>query len=337
MQIKHSIKIFVELRQKRLLSSFAMEQNFKISSHHGISDVQVLEPDIVNQQLKSCIPPLTYNLYKGQAGRIGVVGGCEEYTGAPYYAAISSLKVGADLSFVFCMAEAATVIKTYSPELIVHPVLSSDSVKNVTPLLKPLHALVIGPGLGRSSRVATAKEIISKAKDLEIPLVFDADGIHLISEDLSIIEGYKNCILTPNLPEFKLLYSRRFLSTLNDQKPLSDHVLALCQHLGNVTILLKHQYDIISDGLNILRSKEVGSPRRCGGQGDVVAGACGTFFHWTINFNKENNVSTSFLAAFGASMLTKRSSSLAFAQKGRSTTTVDIIDNIGSAFSQLFD
>lgn len=30
---------------------------------------------------------------------------------------------GADLSHVFCAREAAPVIKSYSPELIVHPVL----------------------------------------------------------------------------------------------------------------------------------------------------------------------------------------------------------------------
>lgn len=30
---------------------------------------------------------------KGQAGMIGVIGGCREYTGAPYFSAISVLKV----------------------------------------------------------------------------------------------------------------------------------------------------------------------------------------------------------------------------------------------------
>ena len=45
------------------------------------------------------------------------------HSGAPYYAAISSLKAGADLSHVYCMEAAASVIKSYSPELIVHPVL----------------------------------------------------------------------------------------------------------------------------------------------------------------------------------------------------------------------
>ena len=38
------------------------------------------------------IPTLTSTLYKGQCGRVGVIGGCEEYTGAPYFAAITALR-----------------------------------------------------------------------------------------------------------------------------------------------------------------------------------------------------------------------------------------------------
>ena len=45
------------------------------------------------------------------------------YTGAPYFAAISSLKVGADLTYVLTTQDASIPIKSYSPELIVLPVL----------------------------------------------------------------------------------------------------------------------------------------------------------------------------------------------------------------------
>ncbi|KAI3681610.1 hypothetical protein L6452_36410 [Arctium lappa] len=59
-------------------------------------------------------------------GRIAVIGGCREYTGAPYFSAISALKIGADLSHVFCTKDVAPVIKGYSPELIVHPLLEES-------------------------------------------------------------------------------------------------------------------------------------------------------------------------------------------------------------------
>jgi ATP-dependent NAD(P)H-hydrate dehydratase len=69
------------------------------------------------------VPKLTNNFHKGEAGRIGIVGGSLEYTGAVYYSGISALKVGCDLVHVFCPQSAALPIKSYSPELIVHPLL----------------------------------------------------------------------------------------------------------------------------------------------------------------------------------------------------------------------
>ena len=43
--------------------------------------------------LRQLVPPLTASGYKGSSGKIGVVGGCFEYTGAPFYAALSALKL----------------------------------------------------------------------------------------------------------------------------------------------------------------------------------------------------------------------------------------------------
>ena len=47
-------------------------------------------------------------------------------------------QVGADLSHVFCTEGAATVIKSYSPELIVHPYLadSNDVTVEVSPAIR---------------------------------------------------------------------------------------------------------------------------------------------------------------------------------------------------------
>lgn len=71
-------------------------------------------------------PPLSNKNIKGGSGRIGVVGGSYDFTGAPFYSAISALKVGGDLGHIFCNKASSTPIKTYSPEIIVHPVFVSD-------------------------------------------------------------------------------------------------------------------------------------------------------------------------------------------------------------------
>lgn len=92
---------------------------------------------------RTIVPKLSDCKHKGQYGRIGIVGGSLEYTGAPYFAAISALKVGADLAHVFCQKEAAVVIKSYSPELIVHPLLDAENaVELIAPWLERLHVIV---------------------------------------------------------------------------------------------------------------------------------------------------------------------------------------------------
>lgn len=59
----------------------------------------------------SFAPPLDGSLHKGQSGRVAVVGGSIEYTGAPYFAAIASLKSGSDMAYIICAPEAAIPIK----------------------------------------------------------------------------------------------------------------------------------------------------------------------------------------------------------------------------------
>ncbi|ORX83729.1 Ribokinase-like protein, partial [Anaeromyces robustus] len=174
---------------------------------------------------KKIIPPLTHELHKGQSGRIAVIGGSEEYTGAPFFSAMSSLKLGTDLAHIFCEKKAAIPIKSYSPELIVHPYLQNlehlkkhnaqqvdidakidEIVERVSSIFPRLHVLVIGPGLSRDQGlITTVEKIIEKAKAVNLPLVIDADGLWIIQNNPDLIKGYKPAILTPNVVEFNRL------------------------------------------------------------------------------------------------------------------------------------
>ena len=65
--------------------------------------------------------------HKGQHGKVSVIGGSAAYTGAPYFAAYSAMHEGADYGNVYCTKEAAQAIKSYSPELVVFPVMQEQS------------------------------------------------------------------------------------------------------------------------------------------------------------------------------------------------------------------
>ncbi len=144
--------------------------------------------------LRSIVPVLSNTDYKGTSGKIAVIGGSLEYTGAPYFAAISALRLGADLAHVFCRPEAAVVIKGYSPELIVHPVLSASSdgscLRKLEEWLPRMHAVVLGPGMGRDDDVQRLfGEILDVILRLDLLLVVDADGLFMIRDHITKIKG----------------------------------------------------------------------------------------------------------------------------------------------------
>ncbi|XP_011488244.1 ATP-dependent (S)-NAD(P)H-hydrate dehydratase [Oryzias latipes] len=315
--------------------ALAFERYFTLgsSAHRGMDE------DIFSL-VKTIIPPLTSKKHKGQDGRIGIIGGCQDYTGAPYFAAISALKVGADLSHVFCTKDAATVIKSYSPELIVHPVLDSlNAVEEIEKWLPRLHAVVVGPGLGREDvLLKTAKEVIEKSKARDIPVVIDADGLWLVTQQPSVIQGYQKGILTPNFMEFTRLYEALHHEPMN-AGDRQRSVLQLSAAMGNVTVVLKGDQDLISDGSKVYSCSIEGSGRRCGGQGDLLSGSLGVLAHWAHSAPeiKARSLNPSVVAAFGACSLTRWCNNQAFQRHGRSTTTTDMIQEIGPAFRKLFE
>ncbi|KAK1341941.1 hypothetical protein QTO34_016692 [Cnephaeus nilssonii] len=276
------------------------------------------------------------------------------YTGAPYFAAISALKAGADLSHVFCTREAAPVIKSYSPELIVHPVLDSpDAVHEVEKWLPRLHALVVGPGLGREDALLkNVKGILEASKARAIPVVIDADGLWLIAQQPTLIQGYQKAVLTPNHMEFIRL-SEAVLRDPVDSSDRRGAVLRLSQALGNVTVVQKGEQDVISDGEQVLECNLQGSNRRCGGQGDLLSGFLGVLVQWALHAGPEktNGYGHIFISHFEIFELFsalscgclwcvlphKAVQPPSLPEYGRSTTTSDMIAEIGPAFSRLFE
>lgn len=165
----------------------------------------------VIKQCKQLIPPLSNALHKGEAGRIGVLGGSKDYAGAPYFAGMAALRLGSDLAHIICDQSAGRIIKTFSADLIVHTDLNASSSKEETTqflgaLLPRLHTLVIGPGLGREEYMQSAARIaIQLARQRSIYIVIDADGLYLVQAEPELVKGYRRAVLTPNVVEFKRL------------------------------------------------------------------------------------------------------------------------------------
>ena len=102
--------------------------------------------------MKHLLPNYQKYHYKGQNGKVAIIGGSKTYTGAPYFAAMAALRTGSDLAFVYCHEDAAIPIKSYSPEIIVSSILpKANKNQQVRPALEIAKSVVIGCGMGRQS------------------------------------------------------------------------------------------------------------------------------------------------------------------------------------------
>lgn len=67
----------------------------------------------------------------------------------------------------------------------------SNNEQAIEKILQRIDSLVIGPGAGRDPvMVATLSKIIAYAIQKEIPLVIDGDGLWVVTENPSLLQGY---------------------------------------------------------------------------------------------------------------------------------------------------
>ncbi|KAF9433157.1 hypothetical protein BGZ76_009815 [Entomortierella beljakovae] len=313
-------------------------------------------------QYRSLIPPLSSDLHKGQGGRVAVLGGSSDYTGAPFFSGMGALRLGADLCHIICDEDSASAIRSYSPDLIVHPyirtrvtsdcederkrnIIWAQTYDDIGSILKRIHVLVVGPGLSRDkSMLQSAKYAIEKAKELDIPIVIDADGLFLIQNDPGLIQGYTKAVMTPNLVEFGRLCTVKGIDP-GDKDTDETAVQKLSRAFGEVSIIQKGPTDNISDGKSLYIVNNEGGLKRSGGQGDILTGLIATSLAWGIAYQNDiwkhphsvSNDDVFLIACFGACVINRECSRVAFRKHNRSVQSSDVIEEIGAIFTTFYD
>jgi len=207
--------------------------------------------------------------HKGQNGKLLVIGGSEDYFGAPYLASKAASYL---VDLVYLSMPEYSARRISDPDVILRPVegrnFAPEHVDSLIELAKKADAVVIGPGIGlREDTKELVREFIKRC---EKPLVIDADGLKAIAGDLTILNG-KTFVLTPHAGEFEVLFGVKPPGSLVERAEL---VRAKAGETGGV-VLLKGPYDIISDGKTWKYNKTGNRGMTTGGTGDVLAGLVG--------------------------------------------------------------
>lgn len=134
-------------------------------------------------------------------GRVLVVGGSEEYTGALYLAGVSALRTGAESVIVMAPERVAWALNALSPDLVTRKLrgkyLTLSHKKAILQQLKTADVLVLGNGAGTRRETGDLMRALCRWPG---PKVVDADALKVLRGG-----GVRNAILTPNKGEWELL------------------------------------------------------------------------------------------------------------------------------------
>ena len=207
-------------------------------------------------------------------GHLLVLGGSRQYSGSPAFNALAALRAGVDLVTIVAPERAANIIASFKPDLIAIPVdgdyFAKRHLEEVLQLAKNKDAVVIGGGMTRRPEVM--EFVLEFLKRIKLPVVIDADAIHALSTDKSVIRG-RPAIITPHTQEFFVLSGKKVGTDMN-KRAKSTGVSAKEMQ---TTILLKGHFDVISDGKRTAINKTGSSFMTKGGCGDTLAGICGAY------------------------------------------------------------
>ncbi len=256
---------------------------------------------ITKELIEKFLTPRETHSRKGDNGKVLIVGGSYIYHGAPVLSSLAALRSGSDLVYTCVPKINASSTRSISPDLIVIPMADSKLTRGtVNKLLGQvpvdIDSTAIGMGLAIQD-VEAIKLLVKSLLDRNVRVSLDASS--LVKEILPIIEG-QNVVVTPHSGEFKRLFGE---SVGND----STSRLATCEKFAkkhSLTVLLKGQEDIITNG-EISYTNSTNCPcMTVGGTGDVLSGLVAGFLSRNKNMIEAVSAAT-FVNGMAGELLQK--------------------------------
>jgi ADP-dependent NAD(P)H-hydrate dehydratase / NAD(P)H-hydrate epimerase len=266
------------------------------------------------------IPPIDANSHKGKRRRVVIVGGSRGMAGAVILATRAASRSG--IGMVRTLVEEASLMAVQSSAVEATAATWPLSGAEFSPLLDGCHAVLIGPGLGRSSESRRLLESV-----LEVwqgPIVLDADAITLFEGEIELLSAAlarRPALLTPHVRELA-----RLVGTSDDEVIRSRFEIAYdAAHVLGASILLKGVPTVVTGPTGESMVSATGTPAlAAAGAGDVLAGIAVTLLAQTGD---------SFQSGVAAAWIHGRAAEIANAGRPvRGVTIADVIDALGHAW-----
>jgi hydroxyethylthiazole kinase-like uncharacterized protein yjeF len=212
---------------------------------------------------------------KFTSGHVVVVGGSRGLTGAPAMASLAAMRAGAGYVTACVPESLRAVLDVQLMEVMTHGLpdeqgaLTADGLAEVLDLLGRAGALALGPGFGRDPDSASFARKL--ARQAQVPLVLDADGLNAHAGSLSELAGRDaSTVLTPHAGELA-----RLLGTSSEQVQHErlSHAREASEQAGAVVVLKGDDTLIVEPGGRVAISRGHSPALATAGTGDVLTGA----------------------------------------------------------------
>ncbi len=266
--------------------------------------------------LASLLPRRSFDMHKGDCGRVAIVAGSRGLVGAASMCAEACVHAGAGLVTLLVTEDIYPIAAALaSPEVMVKPVASYLELLDLK-----CDVVAFGPGLGH----ARSDELLELIRRVEAPMVIDADGLNALAASIQTLDACAGPrLLTPHPGEMARLApaSRKMLRCKT--------VETFTQKYAH-TLLLKGARTLIGERGRPLSYNSTGSPGMAtGGMGDLLTGVCAA-------------LAAQHLALFDAARLGAwlcgRAAELAIfsdSESEESLSATNLLPHLGAAFREL--
>lgn len=164
--------------------------------------------------VRQSLPERPLTAHKYSVGKVFVLGGSRNFTGAPALAALSALRSGAGAVILGVPASIHPLLVKKLTEVILLPLpetangtVALSALQEVLEKCAWADSVALGPGLARDAE--TDRLVLSLLERTERPTVLDADGLNALSGKTSVLKRRSApLVLTPHCGELSRLVGR---------------------------------------------------------------------------------------------------------------------------------
>ncbi|MFL5909080.1 MAG: NAD(P)H-hydrate dehydratase [Gaiellaceae bacterium] len=234
---------------------------------------------VISDRVLDLIPHRPRDGTKFKSGVVAIAGGARGLTGAPTMVALAAARAGAGYVQVAIPESIEQVVELRLLEQMTKGLPDEDGahvpdgVDGVKELAERAGAVVLGPGLGKTEG---AQEFARRvAREVEAPLVIDADGLNAHAGDIESLRDRPGpTVLTPHAGELG-----RLLEVESDE--VNAHRLNLArdaaERSGTIVLLKGDDSLVAKPGGPVAVSPGASPALATAGTGDVLSGVIATF------------------------------------------------------------